>query len=136
MISGINHITISVSNLELSFSFYTAILEFKPVAKWKEGAYLLAGDLWFCLILDNGTRKGPLNEYSHIALSISDSKLKILIEKIKKHDIIVWKENSSEGDSLYILDPDGHKLELHVGDLKSRIASVKADPYDEMEFFI
>ncbi len=136
MISGINHITISVSNLELSLSFYTSILEFKPVAKWNEGAYLLAGDLWFCLILDNETRKGPLAEYTHFALSISDSKLKLLLKKIETHDIIIWKENTSEGDSLYILDPDGHKLELHVGDLKSRIASVKADPYDEMEFFL
>lgn len=24
----------------------------------------------------------------------------------------VWKENKSEGQSLYILDPDGHKLEI------------------------
>lgn len=31
------------------------------------------------------------------------------------------EENLSEGDSLYFLDPDGHKLELHVGSLQSRL---------------
>ncbi len=46
------------------------------------------------------------------------------------------QDNSSEGDSLYILDPDGHKLELHVGDLESRLASMKAEPFDDMKLFI
>jgi hypothetical protein len=40
----------------------------------------------------------------------------------------LWKENTSEGDSLYFLDPDGHRLELHVGSLDSRLAHYAADP--------
>ena len=46
------------------------LLEKDTVAKWEEGAYLLAGNLWFCLILDKETRKGPLSEYTHFAFSI------------------------------------------------------------------
>ncbi len=33
----------------------------------------------------------------------------------------IFQENISEGDSLYYLDPNGHKLEIHCGDLKSRL---------------
>ncbi|MEL7226304.1 MAG: VOC family protein, partial [Cyanobacteria bacterium J06576_12] len=49
MITGLNHVTLSVLDLDRSFEFYTQILSFQPLAKWKKGAYLLAGDLWFTL---------------------------------------------------------------------------------------
>ncbi|GKQ11290.1 hypothetical protein NUKP79_50110 [Klebsiella quasipneumoniae] len=35
---------------------------------------------------------------------------------------------------LYLLDPDGHKLELHVGDLSSRLAQCREKPYSGMRF--
>jgi hypothetical protein len=37
----------------------------------------------------------------------------------------IFKESFSEGDSLYFLDPDGHKLEIHVGNWQSRIEAKK-----------
>lgn len=46
----------------------------------------------------------------------------------------VWKDNKSEGQSFYFLDPDGHKLELHVGDLASRLAQCREKPYSGMRF--
>lgn len=46
----------------------------------------------------------------------------------------VWKDNKSEGQSFYFLDPDGHKLELHVGDLVSRLAQCREKPYSGMRF--
>ena len=44
MINGINHITLAVKDVEKSFEFYKDILSLKPVVKWKNGAYLTAGD--------------------------------------------------------------------------------------------
>ncbi|MBW4675649.1 MAG: VOC family protein [Desmonostoc geniculatum HA4340-LM1] len=72
MIAGINHITLSVSDVEKSFEFYTKILGCQAIAKWKKGAYLLAGNLWLCLSLDANTRTSPAVEYSHIAFSVAE----------------------------------------------------------------
>jgi catechol 2,3-dioxygenase-like lactoylglutathione lyase family enzyme len=46
MITGLNHITLSVRDLDRSFQFYVKTLGAKPLARWRRGAYLLAGDLW------------------------------------------------------------------------------------------
>jgi len=72
MIAGINHITLAVKNIEESFKFSQDILEFKPVIKWKKGAYFLAGDLWFCLIQDENARESTQKEYTHIAFTVSE----------------------------------------------------------------
>ncbi len=105
------------------------------MVKWARGAYLSAGDLWLCLLCDEAARTGPLREYTHIAFSIGASDFESFSELIVSKGVQVWKENTSEGDSLYILDPDGHKLELHAGDLQSRIEDIKSKPYDRVRFF-
>jgi hypothetical protein len=47
-----------------------------------------------------------------------------------------WQENRSEGASLYFLDPDGHKLEIHAGDWQTRLAAMKQDPWEpDIEYF-
>lgn len=135
MITGINHITLSVLDLNKSFDFYTQVLGCKPVARWKRGAYLQAGDLWLCLFLDEQTRQGILPEYTHIAFSVAAKDFESSVVKIIESGAI-WKQNTSEGLSLYFLDPNGHKLELHAGDLKTRIEAAKKQPYKEMEFFV
>jgi len=136
VIKGINHITLSVKDVDQSFEFYTQILGFKPVVKWPKGAYLLAGDLWFCLFLDDNTRKSKLPEYTHIAFTISEQNFKVMSERIKKSGAKIWQENQTEGDSLYFVDPNGHKLEIHASSLKARIKRAKTNPWDGLEFFI
>ncbi len=71
MIIEINHITLSVSDIEKSFDFYTKIIGCKAIAKCKRGAYLLAGNLWLCLSLDPNTSTSPALKYTHIAFSVS-----------------------------------------------------------------
>ena len=136
MISEVNHINLSVRDLEVSFHFYTEVLGFKPLAKWREGAYLLAGTLWFCLNLDPTTRAEPLLEYTHIAFSISSQDFSLLSKAIIDAGVVIWKKNTSPGDSLYFLDPDGHKLELHTSDWKARIQIAKEENWEGMEFFV
>jgi catechol 2,3-dioxygenase-like lactoylglutathione lyase family enzyme len=60
MINGINHITLAVSDLEVSFNVYTKILRLKPIAKWGKGAYLTAGDNWMLVLLHAAQFNKPL----------------------------------------------------------------------------
>ena len=38
------------------------------------------------------------------------------------------------GRFVLLLDPDGHRLEAHVGDLRSRLAACRQAPYAGMRF--
>ncbi|WP_264403132.1 fosfomycin resistance glutathione transferase [Vibrio owensii] len=131
MLTGLNHITIAVSDLQRSLDFYINALGFKGHVKWRQGAYLSLGDLWLCLSVDKPDEK---SDYSHIAFSISQHDFTDFSHKLIQLDIAQWKENKSEGESLYLLDPDGHKLEIHSGDLYSRLESIKHQPYEGLEW--
>lgn len=135
MLAGFNHLTLSTSNIDTSFNFYCQILGCKPLAKWKRGAYLLAGDLWLCLSLDLDTTRRVNSEYTHYAFSVAPDKFEHYRQNIKRLNLKLWKDNTSEGNSLYILDPDNHKLELHIGDWKTRLEATKLDPYEGIIFF-
>ena len=94
MITGLKHLTISTSNLDRSFEFYTSILEFKPLMKHSSGAYLLAGDLWFCL--DESLKvQVSASSYTHFAFSTTPDAFKVMEEKIGCSGVVVWKENNS-----------------------------------------
>jgi glutathione S-transferase fosA5 len=120
---------------QASFDFYTKVLGCQPLAKWKRGAYLFAGDLWLCLSLDRYARTSPPSEYTHIAFSVCEQDFERYRDRLLEEGVKLWKENTSEGESLYILDPDHHKLELHIGDLWTRIAAIRKAPYEGMKFF-
>ena len=126
-ISGLNHVTLAASDLERSIAFYRDLLGFDLRTQWAEGAYLEAGALWLCLSFDEVARTAPHPDYTHIALDVAAEGFEALSERIRAA-AQSWKENRSEGQSLYFLDPDGHKLELHVGSLASRLAYYRANP--------
>ncbi|CAG9298119.1 hypothetical protein EV690_1514 [Celerinatantimonas diazotrophica] len=99
--------------------------------KWQRGAYLSAGDLWLCLTLGEPC---PKADYSHIALSVEPGTFHALCQRLKEHLVPQWQDNTSEGESLYLLDPDGYKLEIHIGDLASRLKALESNPYQGLEW--
>lgn len=132
MLSGLNHLTIAVSNLTRSFDFYVHQLGFTPHAKWAKGAYLSLGNLWLCLSLDEVDNK---HDYTHYAFTISELDIVHFRKKLHTAGIEEWKDNKSEGESIYFLDPDGHRLEVHSGGLESRLQACKDKPYEGMIFY-
>jgi hypothetical protein len=70
-----------------------------------------------------------------VAFSVGAEDLPRLRAEIVGRGCRIWKENRSEGASLYFEDHDGHKLELHVGDLASRLRACRGAPYPEMVLF-
>ncbi|SDU06561.1 fosfomycin resistance glutathione transferase [Halopseudomonas salegens] len=126
MITGINHITFSVRDLTASIAFYRDLMGMKLHVFWDTGAYLSAGDTWLCLSLGEPE---PAKDYTHIAFSVGDQELAALRNKLQQAGVREWQQNTSEGDSLYLLDPNGHRLELHCGTLQSRLAELEMSPY-------
>lgn len=136
MIAGMNHITLAVKNINQSFVFYSDIIGLKPLVKWDKGAYFLAGDFWFCLNVDD---KRIVNVcYTHYAFSVSREQFNKLSQIIIRSGVEIFKDNTSPGESLYFLDPDGHKLELHVGNWQNRIEAKKAEigAWKNVEWFV
>lgn len=136
MITGMNHLTLAVQNINQSFHFYRDILGLKPLCRWDRGAYFLVGDFWFCLNVDEQRKPQPC--YTHYAFTVSQNDFTAMSHRIIEAGVTVFKENTSPGDSLYFLDPDGHKLELHVGNWQSRIKAKKDNlgAWKDVEWFI
>jgi catechol 2,3-dioxygenase-like lactoylglutathione lyase family enzyme len=135
VISGINHITLSVRNLETSFNFYTNVLGLRPVARWYKGAYLEAGSNWICLTVDLDVRSKCLPEYTHTAFTITRDDFSTLVDRLRQIGTTVWQENRSPGESHYFLDPDGHKLEIHTSTLADRMIAMKQNPPRDLILF-
>ena len=129
---GLNHITVAVRDLDRSFRFYVSLLGMTPRARWARGAYLSLGDLWYCLSCDDSE---PARDYGHVAFDVAAVDFPAVRDALLAAGVEQWKANSSEGDSLYILDPDGHRLEIHAGSLQTRLQSLRERPYDGLVLF-
>lgn len=132
-LNGLNHLTLAVRDLERAWDFYTLTLGCQPHARWDGGGYLSLDGLWLCLSLDPTAAPAP--GYTHYAFGVDAADFPAWRERLAAAGVRQWRDNRSEGDSLYFLDPDGHQLELHVGSLASRLAACRARPYAGMRFF-
>lgn len=56
----------------------------------------------------------PVADYTHVAFNVLSTDYLKLNEKFKNAGIETLKDNTSEGESFYFLDPDAHKLELII----------------------
>ena len=135
MLSGLNHLTFAVTDLNRSISFYHELLQLQLDATWDSGAYLSLPGVWLCLSLDPLRKSEPAIDYTHYAFTVGAGDFTALVARLRAGNTGEWRDNRSEGASFYFLDPDGHKLEAHVGDLASRLQACRAKPYAGMKFY-
>lgn len=135
MLSGFNHLTLAVTDVPRSVSFYHDLLCLQLDATWDHGAYLSLPGLWLCLSLDPLRSTNAAVDYTHYAFTVDAADFTALVERLRAAGVREWRDNRSEGASFYFLDPDGHKLEAHVGDLASRLQACRAKPYAGMKFY-
>ncbi len=135
MLSGLNHLTLAVTDLHRSVGFYHDLLQLHLDATWDTGAYLSLPGLWLCLSLDPQRSTAPAADYTHYAFTADAGHFSALVHRLRAAGVPEWRDNHSEGASFYFLDPDGHKLEAHVGDLASRLQACRATPYAGMTFY-
>jgi catechol 2,3-dioxygenase-like lactoylglutathione lyase family enzyme len=126
-VRGLNHLTLAVADLDRSIAFYRDLLGCELRAHWADGAYLAAGPLGLCLSHDPAAAEAARPDYTHYAFDVAEVHFAELSAKVRAAATI-WKDNRSEGASLYFLDPDGHRLELHIGTLASRLDHYRANP--------
>ena len=139
-ISGVNHLTVIVTDLDKSLAFYQ-LLGFEPLVRWQQGAYLqsqLAGaaqtPVWLALNLGQAQ---PGEDYSHLAFSVEPTQWSLLTQQLTAAGVLparLWQDNRSEGASIYLLDPDGHRLELHLGSVHSRLQGLREQPYAQAQW--
>ena len=120
MINGINHITLSVTDITESFSFYKDVLFLTPVMLSSRSAYFKAGSTWIALSEEKDAKHND-ETYSHIAFNVHEDDYQRIIDLLKENMIESWQDNNTEGESFYFRDPSGNKLEIHYSDLKDRV---------------
>lgn len=128
-VEGINHLTLATADVDGSLQFYMEILGCRVLARWPEGAYLLAGDLWLALVHGLDETRDP-TDYSHVAFHAPPDALADIRRRADAASVEPWQDNWTEGDSIYLTDPSGHRIEVHSTTLLDRLRHSAEHPWD------
>lgn len=129
-VTGFNHLTLRIRDLERSIVFYTGVLGLKLVHRGRTDAYLEWGTAWICLLQTDrvpaaqtadGTE--PKAGFDHIAFTINEAEFERAADELKEAGVTIVRGpvKRGQGWSVNFLDPDGIELELHTSSLAERM---------------
>jgi metallothiol transferase len=131
-LKAINHITISVSELQRSVAFYGDVLGADMLVLGRKLAYFDLCGIWLALNVEENIPRSEIYEsYTHIASTVDEADLPAWEDRLRSAGVAIEPSrprHPRDGKSIYFRDPDGHLLEMHTGSLEERLQYYK----DEM----
>ncbi|HOW82104.1 MAG TPA: VOC family protein [Spirochaetota bacterium] len=114
VIESVNHIGITVSNLNNSINFYKELFDFEIADKSTEGqVFLKMGDIVLCLYEVEGY-KNQEGIKNRICFYVDEEDFDDALDELEESEIeiVYGPENLRNGRSVVFLDPDRNQIEL------------------------
>jgi metallothiol transferase len=115
VIESINHISLTVSDLDKSVEFYKEMFDFETVEKYstENQVFMRMGDILISLNCLEGFRNTESSK-SIISFYIDEEDFEDAVDELNEMgiDIVYGPENIRNGKTIAFVDPDDNKIEL------------------------